>query len=422
MFLQKCRRTASCDQRSRSCHGRLVLFTSLFCAAGMASGADLSQARLIQKRNVVTLAPNLTSEARPAVEGALIQADNVVRTGTDSLAGLEFSDLTQARLGSNALFSWDARARALKVKQGAVLFSKPPNSGPVQIEAGPVSCAIKGSTGFVSVVPIKGKGKAANGRSNGREMATILGMLEGKLQGSIRWKDSANREHTTPLNLGPGDILVARPDIIPRVAQFDLPRFVRSSPLIKGFSQPLRNKAAINKAVASYKADKASGFVESTPWDRTGTSIPIEVSVAQLTALGAPEFLNVGGTGVIRGQLVWRTDADLDLYLTLPNGQQISFRNVSVTFNNGMATATLDHQNLGNTIDVQPNIRVENIVVTGVPLSGLYNFFVNNFGTQSSSDPFTLTVNYNGKTQVITGNLGNGATSEPVIVKVPPGP
>lgn len=418
MFPQKCQRSASCGQRSRSRHCALILLTSVAGLASVAAGADLSQARLIVKKNVVTLAPSLTGEARPTVQGAVIQADNVVRTGTDSRAGLEFSDLTVARLGSNSIFSWDAKARALKVRQGAVLFSKPANSGAMQIEAGPVSCGVTGSTGFVSVVPIKGKGKAANGGSNGKGMATILGMLEGKVQGGMRWTDSAGREHTKPFHLGPGDILMARPNIMPTFAQFDLPRFVRSSPLIKGFSQPLRNKAAINKAVASFKADEDGGFV-STPFNTVPGSIPIDVVVVQTDR--GPEFLNVGGDGVIRGQLVWRTEADLDLYLTLPDGRQVSFQNVSVTFNNGRAIATLDHENLGNTIDVQPNLRVENIVVNGVPLSGFYNFFVNNFGTQNSSDPFTLTVRYNGRTQVFSGNLANGQTSQPVTVEVPPG-
>lgn len=383
----------------------------------MVSGADLSQAKLLQKINVVTLAPNLTDEAHPAAQGAVIQADNVVRTGTNSRAALEFSDLTVARLGANSIFSWDAKARTLEVKQGAVLFSKPANSGTMNVRSGAVSGAVTGSTGFISTVPIKGRRKAGQTPSNGNGTSTVVGMLEGKMQGGTRWTDNAGRQHTKPFSLGPGDILMARPDIIPRQAQFDLPRFVRSSPLIKGFNQPLRNKAAVNKAVASYKADEDGGFV-SSPFNLPG-SIPIDVVVVQNGA--GPAFLNVGGTGVIRGQLVWTTEADLDLYLTLPNGQQVSFRNVSITFNNGRATATLDHQNLGNIIDVQPNIRVENIVIAGVPLSGFYNFFVNNFGTQNSSDPFTLTVNYNGRTQVFSGNLANGQASQPVTIEVPPG-
>jgi hypothetical protein len=206
----------------------------------------------------------------------------------------------------------------------------------------------------------------------------------------------------------------------PRVAQFDLPRFVKSSPLVKGFKQPLPNAAALDQAVADYQADERGGFVNQTNIMLV-TNSPFDVTAAMVTKAQDAGFLNVGGTGIIRGQLVWTTDADLDLYLTLPNGQQVSFKNVSVTFNNGRAIAMLDHDNLGNTIDVQPNIRVENLVVNGVPLAGLYSFLVNNFNTQNGTDAFTLRVNYNGQTQVITGNVSNGQTSPPVTVKVPGG-
>lgn len=426
---------ASCGQWSRSRQRGLALFMSSLCAASFASGADLSQAVVRQKVNVVTVAPNLSGQAQPAGQGAVIHDENVVRTGTESRAELEFSDLTLARLGSNSIFSFDAKARAMNFTQGAVLFSKPTKSGPVELRTGAITAAITGSTGFISNVRSGGTKNAAAAHTNSKKQnsTTLVGMLEGKLHGGARWTDSGGHEHTTRFHLGPGEILVARPDGPPRVAQFDLPRFIKTSPLVNGFSQPLRNMAELNRAVAEYKADERGGFVDQTNvmvvttqpsgtvWDRSSNQIPIEVSVAELNKSGVPGFLNVGGTGVIRGQLVWTTDADLDLYLTLPNGQQVSFRNVSVTFNNGRATATLDHDNLGNTIDVQPNIRVENIVVNGVPLSGLYSFFVNNFGTKNSSDPFTLRVNFNGRTQLITGNVSNGQTSPPVTVTVPGG-
>src|SRR4029079_4921157 len=124
-------------------------------------------------------------------------------------------------------------------------------------------------------------------------------------------------------------------------------------------------------------------------------------------------------TGVIRAQLVWSSEADLDLDLTLPSGQEVFFANVSVTFNNGNAIATLDHDNLGNTIDFPPNIRVENIAVNGIPLGGLYRFLVTNFNSPNVTDTFTLTVSYNGQTQVITGTLAPGQSSTTVVVQVP---
>ena len=160
---------------------------------------------------------------------------------------------------------------------------------------------------------------------------------------------------------------------------------------MKGFKAPLPNAAALDHAIADYESDERRGFIEKTNVMVSSRPrriafvgyLPLDV-VAQLKTQN-PGFLHVGSTGLIRGQLVWNTSADLDLYLTLPNGQEVSFRNVSVTFNNGRAIAMLDHDNLGNRIDVPPNIRVENIVVNGIPLAGLYSFIVNNFNTPNGT-------------------------------------
>jgi FecR-like protein len=427
MFNWTCQKAASCGALSRCRHRglSLVAMTSFLSAAGMALGTDLSQAVVRQKVNTVTLAPNLTGEAHPAAQGAVIHDENVVRTGTESRAELEFADLTLARLGSNSIFSFDAKARAMNFTQGAVLFSKPTNSGPVQLRSGAISGAITGSTGFISTVSIEGIGKAGRTHSNGKRTTTLVGMLEGKIHGGSHWTDSAGREHTTPFRLGPGEMLVARPDAAPRFAQFDIPRFLKSSPLVKGFTQPLPNAAALDRAVADYESDERRGFIEKTNVMVSSKPhriafvgyLPLDV-VAQLRSQN-PGFLPVGSNGLIRGQLIWNTSADLDLRLTLPDGQEVSFRNVSVTFNNGRAIAMLDHDNLGNTIDVQPNIRVENIVVNGIPLSGLYSFIVNNFNTPNGTDSFTLRVFYNGHLQVFNGSLAGGQNSLPVIVQVP---
>ena len=405
------------------------MIAGILGAASVALGADLSQAVVRQKVNVVTLAPNLTAEARPAAQGAVIHDENVVRTGTESRAELEFVDLTLARLGANSIFSFDAKARAMNFTRGAVLFSKPTDSGAIQLRSGAVSGAITGSTGFISTVPIEGVGKAGHTRSNGKGTTTLVGMLEGKIHGGSRWSDSAGREHTTPFQLGPGELLVARPDGPPRVAQFDLPRFVKTSPLIKGFNVPLPNAVALDRAIADYLSDQRHGFIDQVNAIAStrprnialvGVVQPLDV-VAQLNSPNpnSAGFLPVGSSGIIRAQLIWNTLADLDLYLTLPSGQVVSFANVSVTFNNGAATAMLDHDNLGNIIDFPPNVRVENIVVNGIPLGGLYTFIVRNFNSPNATDSFTLRVFYNGRLQVITGTLANGQASVPVFVQVP---
>ena len=186
----------------------------------------------------------------------MVHDQNVVRTGTASKAELEFSDRTRTRLTSNAIFTFDVAARAMNFKQGAGLIGKPTNSGAIEFTSGAVSGAITGSTVFVSTVPIEGGGKKGQRLSNGKGTTTIVGMLEGKMHGGSRWTDSAGHEHTTPFHLGPGEMLVARPDGAPRFAQFDIPRFLKTSPLIKGFKAPLPNADALDRAVADYESDE----------------------------------------------------------------------------------------------------------------------------------------------------------------------
>ncbi|HKP04370.1 MAG TPA: FecR domain-containing protein [Chthoniobacterales bacterium] len=397
----------------------------LLGGTGVISGADLSQAVIKEKYNVVTLAPNQAGAAHPAPEGTVIRDEGVVRTGTDSRAGIEFTDLTLARLGANSIFSFDAKARAMNAAKGAVLFSKPTNSGPIQIQAGAISGAITGSTGFASTVAIEGLGPVGHLPSKGKGTTTLLGMLEGKFVGGTRWTDSAGREHNSPFRLGPGEMVIARPDGAPRLAQFDIPRFLRTSPLVKNFRGPLPNEAALARAVADFEADDRAGFVDRSnimvsnkPRNLAlvGRIVPPDVA-AQIR--NQPGGFLPGITGVIRAQLIWNTAADLDLYLTLPTGQVVSFGNVSVVFNNGRATARLDRDNNGGTINFPPNTRVENIVVNGIPLAGIYRFMVNNFNSTNPSDFFTLRVFYNGRLQLVTGSLAAGQNSVPVVVQVP---
>src|SRR4051812_42684414 len=300
----------------RSVRRTLPAFVAgLMLSVSVASAADLSQAVVRQKVNVVTIASNLSAEARPASTGSLVRDENVVRTGTESRAELEFSDLTLARLGANSIFSFDAQARAMTCNQGAVLFAKPSTSGRVEVRAGAITAAITGSTGFVSN---KTGGKHGNG-------ATMMGMLEGHLKGAATWTDKNGRQQTFRFGLGPGEMIVARPDQRSAVVQFDIPRFVKTSPLITAFNSPLPNYAQLNRAIAQYNSDQQRGFVEPTTvtvssrqtqfgWVSSINRSSFDVSVNSLGRTDSGGFIPVGSNGVIRGQLIWETMADLDLH------------------------------------------------------------------------------------------------------------
>lgn len=396
--------------------------------------ADLSQAVVRQKVNVVTVAPTIAAQARPASQGEVVRDENVVRTGTESRAELEFADLTLARLGANSIFTFDAESRALNCQQGAALFSKPTNSGRVEIRAGAITAAITGSTGFVSNQPAV-QSKKARANTASADRTTMIGMLEGKLRGNATWRDNSGKERTFRFSLGAGEMIIAQPGRQPVVTQFDIPRFLATSPLITGFDGRLPNANQIDRTVAEYRADERRGFVQRT--NVMVSSQPVQVawlsgysvnrnsfdaSVDQLRhSSGGPiddgGFVDVGGTGVIRGQLIWNTSADLDLYLVLPDNQQVFFANPTVTFNNGQATAELDVDNLGGTINVPPTMRVENIVVNGTPQNGIYTFFVNNFNASNGSDQFTLRVSGGGQSQTLTGSLSQDQNSQNVTIQ-----
>jgi hypothetical protein len=101
-------------------------------------------------------------------------------------------------------------------------------------------------------------------------------------------------------------------------------------------------------------------------------------------------FIPIGGEGIIRGQLAWATNADLDLHLLTPDQQEVFFGNTTAEIKapdgvTVLATAALDHDNLGGQIDVAPDLRVENITVNGTPPAGTYAFFVKSFRDSNPS-------------------------------------
>lgn len=135
------------------------------------------------------------------------------------------------------------------------------------------------------------------------------------------------------------------------------------------------------------------------------------------------DFIDVGGSGEIRGQLVWRDSSDLDLHLILPDGAgEVAFFNPTIVFNEGGATATLDADNLGGVVNVEPDLRVENIVVTGEDIpAGTYVFFADGFSINNPDGTnFELTATGDGgaTSRRITGRLTtSGQDSDELIIR-----
>ena len=134
---------------------------------------------------------------------------------------------------------------------------------------------------------------------------------------------------------------------------------------------------------------------------------------------GSGGFANIGGTGTIRGQVVWMTNADLDLHLLTPGGTNVYYGNSQVTLPGG-AIAKLDHDNLGSAIDVAPDQRVENIVVNGTSIQvGTYTYYVYSFSGNNGGAPTTAVVRVSGAdgtTTQYSTTLANHETSPNYLV------
>src|SRR5438477_2359059 len=90
---------------------------------------------------------------RPATVNDEIREDTAVRTGLESRSELTFPDFTLARLGANTIFSFNQKAREVKLINGAILLRVPKNSGGATITTDAVTAGIVGTTVMMEYHP-----------------------------------------------------------------------------------------------------------------------------------------------------------------------------------------------------------------------------------------------------------------------------
>lgn len=380
-----------------------------WAAAPVLIAAPLEKASITEAVNTVSYQENADSTQKPATPGTTIYPSNIVRTGVASRAELQFNDDTIARMGANSVFSFDAKAQSMNLQQGTALFSKPKNADTFQISTPAATCSITGTTGFISLQPVHGK------------MTMIFGLVEG---------------HTT-INVGgklypmtTGQMLVSTGGLV-RTVNFNLASFLGQAGLMTKFKSTLPNHHDIDKALKRFGDLQKRGFIEPTAYKFAMDSRGVELgytgvnvnqqqtsqiasqtqtfAAQQMGQMGSGNgFVNLGGGGIIHGQLVWYENVDLDLHLVLPASQgQVYYGNRSVTFNGGQATAMLDVDDTGAP-NGPGNEHVENIAVTGNPSAGVYNFSAYYYGNSYSG--YTGPVAY---TITTTGNGGSTTTTTP---------
>lgn len=196
-----------------------------------------SSATVTEAVNQVAHGSMQSAKTFPAKVGTHLQDGEYLKTGVKSRAELELANQSITRLGANTIFNYSLTTNEIDLQAGTVLFSKPKDSQQMTIKTASVTAAIVGTTGFVQV----------QGHS------FLFGLVEGHATLTIGGVDY-------PITAG--EILKFNPGSPPQTTTFDVPLFLKTSPLITQFHHPLPGQPAIDQEVADYNDLVARGFIQ----------------------------------------------------------------------------------------------------------------------------------------------------------------
>lgn len=214
-----------------------------FCLpASLAGAVVFGEAHFTQVINTVSVTPPGGAERQADVPG-LLKAEEVLKTGQQSRAEIQFPDQTLTRIGANAVFSFEPGTREIQLQSGTVLFHSPTGKGGGTIKTAGASAGVLGTTILVSttsnggfkMIVLEGKGKAR--LANGKTRILNAGQLV--------------------------FILPNSPDFGP-VLNIELATMVRGSALVNGFSTPLASLPKIEAAIAKQEKQMAQGTLKQT--------------------------------------------------------------------------------------------------------------------------------------------------------------
>jgi hypothetical protein len=200
----------------------------------------------------------------PAKKGTEVYNGEYLKTGVESRAELQLPTTAITRLGANTIFNYSVGTNTIDLQAGTVLFCKPKDAAQLNIRTAAVTAAVLGTTGFVGV------------QGEGKKKIFRLGVIEGHVKANVNGQ---------VFPLGAGDILQIGPDGRPFVFAYDVPKFVRTSPLLNKFHSALPNDKYIQAEIQSYEDDVKRGFIGAPlPQPQYWGEMPIAVPPNQYDA------------------------------------------------------------------------------------------------------------------------------------------
>lgn len=196
-----------------------------------------SAATVTEAVNQVTHGSSQSADTTPAKAGTRLQDGEYLKTGVKSRAELELANQSITRLGANTIFNYSVANNEIDLQAGTILFSKPKDGQQMNIKTASVTAAVVGTTGFAQM----------HGHS------FIFGLVEGHATLTVGG---------VTYNITAGEILKFNPGAPPQIYSFNVPVFLKTSPLITQFNQNLPNQPYIDKEIAEYDDLVARGFIQ----------------------------------------------------------------------------------------------------------------------------------------------------------------
>ncbi len=369
----------------------------------------------------------------PASRGTVVRAGDLIQVAAESAAQVRMSDESIIALASGTEFRIiEYEFTREKPAEGRALFSL--IKGAFRTVTGVIGLQARDNyavkAGVVATIGIRGThyrlrlcdGDCGSEDAAAPENGLYGGVTDGRIgitneSGTDEFgadeyffvADAMSRPERLP---GPPDLLIDRANFLAKIKRDGAP--VATATPTPGIAVA----ASPAPALGALEALSSLTLQQFRPTDTTATPDQL-AHVSPLPLLPTDGFVNVGGSGEIRGQIVWLTNADIDLHMLTPTGGTVFYGNPVLAI--GGATAQLDHDNLGGIIDVAPNQRIENIIVTGTQIPvGLYTFSAHSFSGNNNGLPTTVQIRVTGDGSATsltdTAVLSSGQISSSYIV------
>lgn len=272
--------------------------------------------------NDVQIVSGANAQGRKVAKSDKFLAPDLVKTGRKSRAELKAADGTVARVGSNAVFSFDKSSRSMNLQSGSVLFHSPTGKGGGTVVTNSATASVIGTTIMVTATS-----------DGGFKLLVLEGVAKVTLNGVVTQLLPGQMTFVLPAKSGESAKLGP-------VLNFDLDALVKDSSLVAGFEDSLASMGKIKAAIAEQGLKIEDGDLRKTGLfiiganDENGFNVADAATLRQTVirqqqgdqarlAESLRASFSYDGTGAIPESFIFRTPVFIDpavLGLNIPAG------------------------------------------------------------------------------------------------------